>query len=75
MAKFSDTSLTCEFRRDVHSDYGDYWFMRCSNCGQQSNEHLIMAPYWRFCMTCGARITLKEGQDEWERRKARGEVI
>lgn len=74
MAIQSDTSLTCEFVRDERSQYGGYWFMRCSNCGQQSNEHLIMAPYWNFCMACGAKITGKEGEGEWKLRKLRGEV-
>lgn len=74
MTRISETELTCEFTRDEHNDWSDYWFMRCSNCGQQSNEHLIMADYWRFCMSCGARITFKQGEGEWRLRKERGEV-
>ena len=65
---------TCEYRRDTYSETGRYWFMRCSLCNQQSNEHLIMNDYWHYCCQCGARIVRKEGSEEWQRRKERGEV-
>ena len=65
---------TCEYKRNVFSDTGGYWFMRCSVCNQQSNEHLVMADYHNYCCHCGARIVKKEGQDEWLARKERGEI-
>ena len=65
---------TCEYVRDTYSDVGKYWFMRCTNCAQQSNERLIMADYWNYCCHCGAWITRKEGESEWHEKKDRREL-
>lgn len=71
---FDLPAQTCEMRRDTYNATGGYWFMRCSYCNQQTNEHLVMLPHWLYCQTCGARIVAKEGEEEWMARKERGEV-
>lgn len=48
----------CEYLRDAFSDSGRYLFMRCSLCGQQSNEHLIMADYYNYSFLSGERCCL-----------------
>lgn len=35
-------------------EYQDYWFVRCRECGYETNT--VLLEKWRYCPSCGRKI-------------------